>query len=66
METVALGEEHSWNYRGQIVPSNNRVQVEAEVRAVDDTQRLLHADGFLSVDGRIIYAMKNFSIRVAG
>jgi 3-hydroxymyristoyl/3-hydroxydecanoyl-(acyl carrier protein) dehydratase len=63
-ETVALGEKHSWNYRGQIIPSNDRVVVEAVVTAVDDDKRLLKANGYLSVDGKVIYQMNDFSIRL--
>jgi 3-hydroxymyristoyl/3-hydroxydecanoyl-(acyl carrier protein) dehydratase len=63
-ETVVLGEKHSWNYRGQIIPSNDQVQVEAVVTAVDDELRLLKADGYLSVDGKVIYSMKDFTIRI--
>ncbi|PLY12844.1 MAG: type I polyketide synthase, partial [Desulfuromonas sp.] len=64
LETVALGEQHRWNYRGQIVPSNQLVTVEAVVTAVDDAQRLLKADGYLTVDGKVIYQMKDFSVRL--
>jgi 3-hydroxymyristoyl/3-hydroxydecanoyl-(acyl carrier protein) dehydratase len=63
-ETVALGEHQSWNYRGQIIPSNDQVIVEAVVTKVDEEQKLLFADGFLKVDGKIIYQMKDFSIRL--
>jgi 3-hydroxymyristoyl/3-hydroxydecanoyl-(acyl carrier protein) dehydratase len=64
LETIAHGEQHRWNYRGQIIPSNDQVLVEAVVTSVDDDQRLLKADGFLSVDGKVIYQMKDFTIRV--
>jgi 3-hydroxymyristoyl/3-hydroxydecanoyl-(acyl carrier protein) dehydratase len=63
-ETMVLGEQHIWNYRGQIIPSNDQVLVEAVVTAIDDEKRLLKADGYLSVDGKIIYQMKDFSIRI--
>ena len=63
-ETVASGERHSWNYRGQIIPDNDKVLVEAVVTAVDDEQRLLRADVYLSVDGKVIYQLKDFSIRL--
>jgi 3-hydroxymyristoyl/3-hydroxydecanoyl-(acyl carrier protein) dehydratase len=63
LETIAHGEQHRWNYRGQIIPSNDKVLVEAVVTSVDDEQKLLKADGFLSVDGKIIYQMKDFSLR---
>jgi len=62
-ETVARGEKHSWNYRGQIIPSNGQVLVETVVTAIDDEQKLLKADGYLSVDGKVIYQMKDFSLR---
>ncbi len=62
-ETLALGEEHEWVYRGQIIPTDDRVTVDAVVTAVDDEKRLIHADGFLIVDGRVIYQMKRFSLR---
>ncbi len=62
-ETMGLGENHSWNYRGQIIPSNDRILVEAVITKVDDEQKLLKADGFLSVDGKIIYQVKDFSLR---
>jgi 3-hydroxymyristoyl/3-hydroxydecanoyl-(acyl carrier protein) dehydratase len=60
---VAVGETHEWVYRGQIIPTDKLVTVEAVVTGVDDKARLLRADGFLSVDGRVIYGMKNFTIR---
>ncbi|MBN1958859.1 MAG: type I polyketide synthase, partial [Desulfuromonadales bacterium] len=63
-ETVAIGEEHQWHYRGQIIPQNNRIVTEAVVTAIDEQQRLIKADGFLSVDGKIIYQLKDFSLRM--
>lgn len=63
-ETMVLGAKHCWNYRGQIIPSNDRVQVEAVITANDDEQRLLKANGFLSVDGKVIYQMKDFTLRI--
>lgn len=63
-ETIALGEKQSWNYRGQIVPSNDLVQVEAVITAIDDEQRLLKANGYLAVDGKIIYQLNDFTLRL--
>jgi 3-hydroxymyristoyl/3-hydroxydecanoyl-(acyl carrier protein) dehydratase len=63
-ETIALKEKHSWNYRGQIIPSNDQVQVEAVITFIDDDQKLLMANGFLSVDGKVIYQLHNFSLRL--
>jgi acyl transferase domain-containing protein/3-hydroxymyristoyl/3-hydroxydecanoyl-(acyl carrier protein) dehydratase len=64
LETVAVGERHSWNYRGQVVPANQRVTVEAVLTAVDDQERLLRADGSLAVDGKVIYRMTDFTLRL--
>jgi len=64
-ETVATGERHEWVYRGQVVPADREVTVEAIVTAVDEDRRLLRADGYLSVDGRVIYGMKDFTLRCA-
>jgi 3-hydroxymyristoyl/3-hydroxydecanoyl-(acyl carrier protein) dehydratase len=63
-ETMVLGERHSWNYRGQIIPDNDKVVVEAVITGVDDRRKLLLANGFLAVDGKVIYQMKDFSIRL--
>lgn len=63
-ETIALQQKQSWNYRGQIVPSNNQVQVEAVVTSIDDEQKLLVANGYLSVDGKVIYQLTDFSLRL--
>jgi 3-hydroxymyristoyl/3-hydroxydecanoyl-(acyl carrier protein) dehydratase len=62
-EPIALGIRHEWIYRGQILPSNDKVVVEAVIREVEEKQRTIHADGYLSVDGLLIYQMKNFAIR---
>ncbi len=65
-ESLALGQDHRWSYRGQIVPANRAVQVQAEIKLSDDRSRLLVADGYLRVDGKVIYQMNDFSLRVAG
>ncbi len=63
-EAVAIAAKHSWNYRGQIVPSNDQVVIEAMITAIDDEQRVIRADGYLAVDGKVIYQLKDFSLRV--
>jgi len=64
-QTMALGHTHRWQYRGQVVPSNLQVRVEARITAVTEgSSPELVADGQLSVDGKIIYAMKDFSLRL--
>lgn len=61
---VACERRHRWLYRGQIVPANRQVTVEAWITAVDDSSRTLTADGLLSVDGRPIYQMHDFTLRM--
>ena len=61
-ETIAVGREHTWIYRGQVVPTNRRVEVEAVITKVEDY--VLTADGFLVVDGKPIYEMKDFALRL--
>ena len=61
-QTVALNKKHDWTYRGQVVPSDNEVTVYLEVIAADDAARRLTVNGFLTVDGRIIYQMTNFTL----
>ena len=57
---------HRWLYRGQIVPTNRRVTVDAWITAVDDQNRILTVDGFLSVDGKLIYQMNDFTLKIEG
>ena len=64
LSAVAPGHRHRWLYRGQIVPDNCQVAVSAWITAVDDQQRLLTADGYLAVDGKLIYQMNDFTVRI--
>ncbi len=61
-QTVALNRKHEWTYRGQVLPKDNLVTVVLEVTDEDATHRRLTADGFLVVDGRIIYQMSGFTL----
>lgn len=64
-EPIALHQRHVWQYRGQIVPGASRVEVEAVTTRVEESATpLILADGFLSVDGKYIYEMKDFGLRV--
>jgi hypothetical protein len=49
-------------YRGQVLPSDKEVTVALEVTAADDENRRLTANGFLTVDGRVIYQMTDFTL----
>ncbi len=65
-ENIALNNEHTWIYRGQIIPTDNQVTVEACIVDIDEENYIIYADGFLSVDGRIIYEMKQFTLKYLG
>ena len=62
----ACGVEMKWTYRGQVVPDNGRVSVQIHIARVDTATSTLIADGFLSVDGRIIYSVENLSLSMRG
>jgi len=64
LTAVALGQRHKWCYRGQVVPTNRLVTVQAWITAVDDSNKILTADGFLTVDGKTIYQMNDFTLRM--
>ncbi len=64
LAAVALEHHHKWCYRGQVVPTNKLVTVQAWITAVDDQKRILTADGFLAVDGKTIYQMNDFTLRM--
>ena len=63
-ETMGQEDRHRWVYRGQVVPADARVTTQATITAVDDARRWLKADGLLGVDGRWIYQMKDFTLRM--
>lgn len=65
LRAVALERPHRWTYRGQVLPTDAEVTVEAVIDDLDDASRTLSAHGHLSVDGRIIYAMDDFTCAVA-
>jgi len=61
---LALSSSHEWVYRGQVIPRDKMVTVNVVVTAVDEATRTLTASGFLIVDGRVIYQMIDFAIRM--
>jgi 3-hydroxymyristoyl/3-hydroxydecanoyl-(acyl carrier protein) dehydratase len=65
-ESMAVGTEHNWVYRGQIIPSDSVVVIQAVINEVDDVKKQLRAEGFLTVDDRIIYQMSDFTLRMVG
>ncbi|MBY0456504.1 MAG: hypothetical protein K2V38_04145, partial [Gemmataceae bacterium] len=62
-QTVNLNAPHSWVYRGQVLPTDEEVTVVLEIVSADDHNRRLSANGFLTVDGRVIYQMTDFTLQ---
>jgi 3-hydroxymyristoyl/3-hydroxydecanoyl-(acyl carrier protein) dehydratase len=62
--TTAPRVPHEWIYRGQVIPADKTVTVEAVITAVDDQARQATASGYLSVDGRLIYQMSDFTVQI--
>lgn len=62
-QATVPGIPHEWIYRGQVVPTNREVVVEAAIKHIDDENRIITADGLLKVDGMTIYHMKDFSVK---
>ncbi len=60
VEAITVGAPHTWIYRGQVIPTNKRVEVECAITRIEGTT--LTAEGFLVVDGLPIYEMKDFGI----
>ncbi|MDA8138365.1 MAG: hypothetical protein M0036_06870, partial [Desulfobacteraceae bacterium] len=57
---------HGWQYRGQVIPTNQKVQVDAVITRIQDgPEPVIMADGWLHVDGLTIYSMKNFGLKLA-
>lgn len=61
---IAPEVRHQWTYRGQITPGCRRVECQAYITAIDEETRRLRADGFLLVDGRLIYRMNDFAMEL--
>ncbi len=57
--------EHQWIYRGQIIPTNSVVTIEAAIKQVEENPHpTVIATGWISVDGLYIYKMDNFGLRL--
>jgi len=62
---MVTGCELQWSYRGQVVPSNRKVTVDALITRIEDgDEPLIMADGWLHVDGISIYKMVGYGIRL--
>ncbi|HWL85858.1 MAG TPA: 1-acyl-sn-glycerol-3-phosphate acyltransferase [Polyangiaceae bacterium] len=65
-EPVSLGRAVSWKYRGQVVPTNQKITTEIDVieTGEDERGRYVWADASLWVDGKRIYHAKAFGMRI--
>jgi len=55
--------KHAWTYRGQILPTNQKVRIQAVVtKMMAEPLPRIWCDGMISVDDLPIYEMKDFSI----
>ena len=60
---LLAAESHTWVYRGQILPQNRLITVEASVTRIQEGPvPEITADGYLQIDGLYIYKMENFGI----
>jgi 3-hydroxymyristoyl/3-hydroxydecanoyl-(acyl carrier protein) dehydratase len=60
---LLTGARHTWSYRGQIIPDNAEVSVEALITHITEGEApVIRADGLLTVDGLPIYKMQNFEM----
>jgi len=66
LEALTPGCEHTWLYRGQVLPTDGRVVADVVVTAVDDREHVVEASGTLSVDGRLIYKVTGFKLTWGG
>ncbi|MGC8641626.1 MAG: type I polyketide synthase, partial [Isosphaeraceae bacterium] len=63
-DSPGLAEPHRWVYRGQIIPSCREVTAQAVITGRDEKRRSLKADGHLMVDGKVIYQLNEFTLRL--
>ncbi|MBW2568431.1 MAG: type I polyketide synthase [Deltaproteobacteria bacterium] len=57
--------QHKWIYRGQVVPENKIIEVEAVITKIQESPvPTIMADGFFKVDGLYIYKMENFGFKL--
>ncbi len=65
-ETLLLGHEFDWTYRGQVLPHQKMVTVDfdVKVRTTDADGVTITGDGRLWVDGKKIYSMSRLGTRL--
>jgi acyl transferase domain-containing protein/3-hydroxymyristoyl/3-hydroxydecanoyl-(acyl carrier protein) dehydratase len=65
-ETIALGQKHSWKYRGQVLPQHKLVHTTLEIteQGVDARGVYLCASASLWADGQRIYEATGLALRI--
>ena len=64
-QPILIGRAHTWVYRGQIIPTNHRVEVDVVVTHIEDGPTpMVSGSGFLKVDGIPIYEMQDIGVRL--
>ena len=63
---MSSGQSHEWIYRGQIIPSNKKIELHAHIKEIscENDDYSVIADGALTVDGICIYEMINFGLDI--
>jgi len=62
---LLMEKPHNWVYRGQILPKNRLITVEAVVTEVKEHPfPTITAQGYLQVDGLYIYKFEDFGINL--
>ena len=60
-----LDQELQWQYRGQIIPDNKDIRVDAVITEVGtSSEPHIKSDGWLTVDGLCIYKMQGFGLQL--
>jgi acyl transferase domain-containing protein/3-hydroxymyristoyl/3-hydroxydecanoyl-(acyl carrier protein) dehydratase len=59
---IALDEPLTWTYRGQITPTDRLITIELDILEIRDTTTF--ATAWLWIDGRRIYRLERFGLRV--
>jgi 3-hydroxymyristoyl/3-hydroxydecanoyl-(acyl carrier protein) dehydratase len=62
-QALAPATTHEWTYRGQVIPTHSEVTVSAEITKIRESERVITADGWLAVDGRVIYGMTGLAVQ---
>ncbi len=63
---MSAGQNHEWIYRGQIIPSNKKIELHAHIKEIfcENNDYSILADGALTVDGICIYEMIDFGLDI--